>query len=168
VHLSRLLTVASSIVYKPGLGAKTYRPVLEPAAHSGPPIDIVVGESAPETEKAKPLQPPRLALPNAIHVWTDGGAADHPGPSVAGVVTSMQQTIEMSSFSAMAHQVSELTAILMGLSNSRPASPRHRLLSWGRSAVLDRAPHPGWKAKAKSSSSRSCAACAAEFKDLGS
>src|SRR4029077_2510655 len=71
------------IVYKPVAGAKTYRAgARNLSSPSSPPIDIEVGEAAPE----KPKPGTAVAAKDAIHVWTDGGAAPNPGPSAAGVV----------------------------------------------------------------------------------
>src|SRR5690348_15115747 len=72
------------IVYNPKPGAKVYRAgARNLSAPSGEPIEIAVGEPAPEKPAAKPRQAatgatsysPGSAPADAIHVWTDGGAA---------------------------------------------------------------------------------------------
>src|SRR5687768_2288105 len=66
------------IVYKPVAGARVYRAgARNLSAPGGEPIEIEVGEPAPD-RKAAPT--PTDAPANAIHVWTDGACTGNPGP----------------------------------------------------------------------------------------
>lgn len=103
------------IVYKPEPGAKTYRAgARNLVALPGPPIDIEVGERAPE----RPAAPTAAAIPdNAIHVWTDGACSYNPGPAGLGVVIIDGATRrELSEYLGEGtNNIAELTAILRGL-----------------------------------------------------
>lgn len=124
------------IVYKPVLGAKTYRAGARNLSDpSGAPIELAAQDSAQRSEAAADRHRPRGAasaqlgsasIPaSAIHVWTDGGAAPNPGPSGAGIViVDGDDTTEISEFLGHAtNQIAELTAILIGLSR---IEARHR------------------------------------------
>jgi len=154
------------IVYKPVSGAKTYRAgARNLSAPSGPPIDLVVGEAAPEKPKARPAT---AAAPpaNAIHVWTDGGAAPNPGPSGAGVViVDGNKTIELSEFLGQGtNQIAELTAILMGL-QKLPSRDRP-VIVYSDSAYSIGLLTQAWKAKANVELVEKLRGVCREFKDL--
>ena len=97
------------IVYKPADGAKVYRAGARnlAALPDGNPVEIVVGEPAPEKPKAeakpatpatKPARgktPPKPAgaglnpdkVPHgAVEIWCDGACSGNPGPSGIGIV----------------------------------------------------------------------------------
>jgi ribonuclease HI len=105
------------IVYKPANGARTYRASarnLTPVATDNAPIDLDVGEAAPERKKAEAV----AATPaDAIQVWTDGGCRPNPGPGGLGVVIVDNGTQkEISEFLGQStNNIAELTAILRGL-----------------------------------------------------
>jgi ribonuclease HI len=154
------------IVYKPVSGAKTYRAgARNLSAPSGPPIDIVVGEAAPEKPKTKPAA---AAAPpaNAIHVWTDGGAAPNPGPSGAGIViVDGNKTIELSEYLGQGtNQIAELTAILMGL-QKLPSRDRP-VIVYSDSAYSIGLLTQAWKAKANVELVEKLRGVCREFKDL--
>jgi len=102
------------IVYKPEPGAKTYRAgARNLTALPGSPIEIEVGERAPERKVA-----PAAVIPaNAIHVWTDGACSYNPGPAGLGVVIiDGDQRRELSEYLGEGtNNIAELTAILRGL-----------------------------------------------------
>ena len=152
------------IVYKPVSGAKTYRAgARNLSAPSGPPIDITVGEPAPEKTKATSQAAPPA---NAIHVWTDGGSAPNPGPSGAGIViVDGDKTIEMSEFLGQGtNQIAELTAIFMGLSKL-PVRDRP-VIVYSDSAYSIGLLTQAWKAKANVELVEKLRAVCREFKDL--
>ncbi|HEY5936278.1 MAG TPA: ribonuclease H [Kofleriaceae bacterium] len=105
------------IVYKAANGARTYRASarnLTPVATDNAPIDLEVGEPAPDRSKAQATP----ALPaDAIQVWTDGGCRPNPGPGGLGVVIVDNGTQrEISEFlGESTNNIAELTAILRGL-----------------------------------------------------
>ncbi len=119
------------IVYKPADGTKVYRAGarnLTPA--SGDPIEINVGEVAPERSKkdvaAAPAHDPSVPrqsrrgteIPeNSIHVWTDGGCIPNPGPAGIGVVIlDGDKKVELSEYLGHGtNNIAELTAIVRGL-----------------------------------------------------
>jgi ribonuclease HI len=125
------------IVYKPVTGARVYRAGarnLTPVAPGteNPPIEIEVGEPAPErTERAAEAGRPGRARPgaaaagssatvanaNAIHVWTDGACEGNPGPAGLGVVIiDGAERRELSEYLGQGtNNIAELTAILRGL-----------------------------------------------------
>jgi len=133
------------IVYKPVAGARTYRAgARNLTSPSGPPIDIAVGEPAPERKKGGDASIPV----DAIHVWTDGGANPNPGPAGIGVViVDGDAKKELSEFLGHGtNQIAELTAILRGLQEiadrSRP------VVVYSDSAYSIGLLTQGWKAKA--------------------
>lgn len=170
------------IVYKAAPGAKSYRASARNlSAPSGAPIEIAVGEPAPEkteqqkTGNRKQETPPRQgatgATPdrgpaNAIHVWTDGGAAPNPGPSAAGVViVDGEQTIEMSEFLGPGtNQTAELTAIFLGL--TKLAQRDRPVVVYSDSAYSIGLLSQGWKAKANVELVEKIRAVCREFADL--
>jgi ribonuclease HI len=113
------------IVYKPVAGARVYRAGarnLGPSTGSdNPPIEIEVGEPAPErTDKAAPgaVGPvATVANANAIHVWTDGACEGNPGPAGLGVVIiDGSERRELSEYLGQGtNNIAELSAILRGL-----------------------------------------------------
>jgi ribonuclease HI len=119
------------IVYKPVSGARVYRAGarnLAPSTGSdNPPIEIEVGEPAPEkSERAAggnrarggPAGPSAtVANADAIHVWTDGACEGNPGPAGLGVVIiDGSERRELSEYLGMGtNNIAELTAILRGL-----------------------------------------------------
>ena len=103
------------IVYKPAAGAKTYRASarnLLPVASDNAPVEIDVGESAPERSKQAAAMPA-----DAIQVWTDGGCRPNPGPGGLGVVIVDQGAQrEISEYlGESTNNIAELTAIMRGL-----------------------------------------------------
>jgi ribonuclease HI len=152
------------IVYKPVAGAKTYRAgARNLSAPSGEPIEIEVGEPAPQ----KSDKPDAAKLPaDAIHVWTDGGAAPNPGPSGAGVVIvdGGKQT-EISQFLGEGtNQTAELTAILIGL--TKLASRERPVVVYSDSAYSIGLLTQAWKAKANVELVEKLRAVCREFRDL--
>ncbi len=113
------------IVYKPVAGARVYRAGarnLSPSTGSdNPPIEIDVGEPAPERNgtaapgAAGPVA--TVANANAIHVWTDGACEGNPGPAGLGVVIiDGTEHRELSEYLGQGtNNIAELTAILRGL-----------------------------------------------------
>ena len=133
------------IVYKPVTGARVYRAGsrnLTPVGRGSdnPPIEIEVGEPAPErteTAQAQPGRPARgasigpggaapAASPDTIHVWTDGACEGNPGPAGLGVVIiDGKDHRELSEYLGQGtNNIAELSAILRGLESitdrSRP------------------------------------------------
>ena len=149
------------IVYKPVTGAKVYRAgARNLSAPSGDPIEIEVGEPAPQKPEATNVPA------DAIHVWTDGGAAPNPGPSGAGVVIvdGGKQT-EISQFLGEGtNQTAELTAILIGLSKL-PTRDRP-VVVYSDSAYSIGLLSQAWKAKANVELVEKLRAVCREFKDL--
>jgi len=152
------------IVYKPVSGAKVYRAgARNLSAPSGDPIEIEVGEPAPQKSDAAST----AKIPaDAIHVWTDGGAAPNPGPSGAGVVIvdGGKQT-EISEFLGQGtNQTAELTAILIGLTK---LTTRDRpVVVYSDSAYSIGLLSQAWKAKANVELVEKLRAVCREFKDL--
>jgi ribonuclease HI len=129
------------IVYKPADGAKVYRAGARnlAALPDGKPVEIVVGEPAPEKPKAeaKPATPatkpaargktppkpagaglnPDKVPHGAIEIWCDGACAPNPGPSGIGIVIiDGEQRAEISEFLGQGTNITaELTAILRAL-----------------------------------------------------
>jgi ribonuclease HI len=163
------------IVYKAAPGAKVYRASgRNLTSPSGSPIEIAVGEPAPE-KADKPAEKPRQgatgatphhASADAIHVWTDGGAAPNPGPSGAGVViVDGAQTVELSEFLGPGtNQTAELTAILLGL--TKLARRDRPVIVYSDSAYSIGLLSQGWKAKANVELVEKLRAVCREFADL--
>ena len=160
------------IVYKPAPGAKTYRAASRNlTSPSGSPIDIVVGEEAPnKTEKPK-TKPATAATPatapaDAIQVWTDGGAAPNPGPSAAGVViVDGSNVIEVSQFLGPGtNQTAELSAILIGL--TKVEQKERPVFVYSDSAYSIGLLSQNWKAKANVELVMKLRAVCAQFKQL--
>jgi ribonuclease HI len=159
------------IVYNPKPGAKVYRAgARNLSSPSGEPIEIVVGEPAPEPQP-KPRQgatgaTPERAPADAIQVWTDGGAAPNPGPSGAGVViVDGEQTTELSEFLGPGtNQTAELTAILLGL--TKLAAKDRPVVVYSDSAYSIGLLSQGWKAKANVELVEKLRAVCRQFDDL--
>ena len=152
------------IVYKPVSGAKTYRAgARNLSAPSGPALDLVVGEAAPEKPAAG--QPSKIPA-DAIHIWTDGGAQPNPGPcaSAAVIVDGEQRTEHTRYLGDGTNQVAELTAILMGL---QQVEGRERAViiysdsQWSIDMLTK-----GWKAKKNVELVSELRGVCREFKDL--
>lgn len=128
------------IVYKPANGAKVYRAGARnlAAVADGKPVEIEVGEPAPEKPKAegKPAAPatktvrgktppkpagaglnPDKVPHGAVEIWCDGACSGNPGPSGIGVVIiDGDQRAEISEFLGHGTNITaELTAILRAL-----------------------------------------------------
>jgi ribonuclease HI len=102
------------VVYKPAAGAKVYRAGARNLTPTGDaPIEIAVGEPAPDSKKRGAGPIPE----NAVHVWTDGGCIPNPGPCGIGVViVDGKQRREISEYLGMGtNNIAELTAIVRGL-----------------------------------------------------
>lgn len=102
------------VVYKPAPGAKVYRAgARNLKALPGPPVDIEVGERAPDSRPAAQAAPPA----DAIHVWTDGACTGNPGPAGLGVVIVDGETQkELSEYLGEGtNNIAELMAIYRGL-----------------------------------------------------
>jgi len=160
------------IVYNPKPGAKVYRAgARNLSSPSGAPVEIAVGEPAPEKAPAKPRQAATGATSysapaDAIHVWTDGGAAPNPGPSGAGVViVDGDQTIELSEFLGPGtNQTAELTAIFLGL--TKLANKDRPVVVYSDSAYSIGLLSQNWKAKANVELVEKLRAVCREFKEL--
>jgi len=129
------------IVYKPVSGARVYRAgarnlVPVERGPDNPPIEIEVGEPAPErtdagtgtgTGTGRPARGRAAAgtgptataatAANAIHVWTDGACEGNPGPAGLGVVIiDGTERRELSEYLGQGtNNIAELMAILRGL-----------------------------------------------------
>ena len=156
------------IVYKPVAGAKAYRAAgRNLTAPSGTPVEIEVTVAAEKpSDSARQGATPYRAPANAIHVWTDGGAAPNPGPSAAGVViVDGEKTIEVSQFLGPGtNQTAELTAILIGL--TKVAEKDRPVCVYSDSAYSIGLLSQGWKAKANVELVEKLRAVCREFKEL--
>ncbi|HEY3803829.1 MAG TPA: RNase H family protein [Kofleriaceae bacterium] len=153
------------IVYKPVAGAKTYRAgARNLSAPSGEPIEIEVGEPAPQKPDGKAET--AKAPPDAIQVWTDGGAAPNPGPSGAGVViVDGGKHTEISQFLGEGtNQTAELSAILIGL--TKLESRERPVVVYSDSAYSIGLLTQAWKAKANVELVEKLRAVCREFRDL--
>ncbi|HEY0253941.1 MAG TPA: RNase H family protein [Kofleriaceae bacterium] len=154
------------IVYKPDANAKVYKASARNlSSPSGDPIEL----GAPATPKrdtprqdATPYTPPA----DAIHVWTDGGAAPNPGPSAAGVViVDGEKHIEVSEFLGPGtNQTAELSAILIGL--SRVVEQQRPTVVYSDSAYSIGLLSQNWKAKANVELVEKLRALCRQFKEL--
>lgn len=159
------------IFYKPAADAKPYRASARNlSSPSGEPIEIAAGggaATATATAKRQPSQALKSEpLPqDAIHVWTDGGAAPNPGPSGAGIViVDGAKHTEISEYLGQGtNQTAELTAILIGLSKV----PRDRpVIVYSDSAYSIGLLSKAWKAKANVELVEKLRAVCREFADL--
>ena len=163
------------IVYKPVAGAKVYRAgARNLSAPSGTPIEIETGEPVPEKKEkrsaatgATAATPKPANIPDdAIHVWTDGGAAPNPGPSGAGVViVDGDKQTEISQFLGQGtNQIAELTAIWIGL--SKVAGSDRPVVVYSDSAYSIGLMTKNWKAKANVELVEKLRAVCRQFDDL--
>lgn len=171
------------IVYKPIAGAKTYRAGSRNlSSPSGPlieiPAEVAVNAALPSSEPnrngpaaggekvSKTSAREKGPAQNAIHVWTDGGAAPNPGPSGAGVViVDGDRTTEIAEFLGHGtNQIAELTAILIGL--SRLESRDRPVVVYSDSAYSIGLLTQAWKAKANVELVANLRAVCREFRDL--
>jgi ribonuclease HI len=150
------------IVYKPVAGVRVYRAGarnLTPVAHGteNPPIEIEVGEPAPErTEqsgqpgRARPGAGPSATVANAdaLHVWTDGACEGNPGPAGLGVVIiDGAEHRELSEYLGQGtNNIAELSAILRGLESI--ADRRRPVIVYSDSQYSIGLLTQNWKAKA--------------------
>jgi ribonuclease HI len=155
----------AEIVYKPAVGAKSYRASPQNlSAPNGPPVELSGGSAEQPSDTTRQGATP---IPdNAIHVWTDGGAAPNPGPSAAGVViVDGEKHTELSEFLGVGtNQTAELSAILIGLTKvelkDRP------VVVYSDSAYSIGLLSMGWKAKANVELVERCRAACRQFKQL--
>jgi len=166
------------IVYKPVAGAKAYRAGARNLSHpTGSPIELAppapadaantVTGARSKTGAAAGRGPASTGpAMDAIHVWTDGGAAPNPGPSGAGVViVDGDQTTEIAEFLGHGtNQIAELTAILIGLSKLQ--SRDRPVVVYSDSAYSIGLLTQAWKAKANVELVANLRAVCREFKDL--
>jgi ribonuclease HI len=149
------------IVYKPAAGAKVYRAgARNLVAAAGEPVELEPGERAPDRRDQK--APP----PDAIHVWTDGGASPNPGPAGVGIViVDGEKRTEISEFLGEGtNQIAELTAILRGL-EELPDRTRP-VVVYSDSAYAIGLLTQAWKAKANVDLVEQLRALCREFRDL--
>jgi len=151
------------IVYKPVAGARVYRAgarnLLPSSGSDNPPIEIEVGEPAPERPAAagKPAGKAAagavgpvatVADGNAIHVWTDGACEGNPGPAGLGVVIiDGRERRELSEYLGLGtNNIAELTAILRGLESI--ADRKRPVIVYSDSQYSIGLLTKSWKAKA--------------------
>ena len=134
------------IVYKPQIGAKTYRA----SARNLTPLD------------GEPIE----IVDNAIHVWTDGACTGNPGPAGLGVVIVDGETkTEISEFLGDGtNNIAELSAILRGL--QRVTDKARPVIVYSDSAYSIGLLTQSWKAKANVDLVEELRAVCREFADL--
>jgi ribonuclease HI len=133
------------IVYKPQDGAKVYRAGAKNLTPGGgEPIEITVGEAAPDKKK-----PEAGAPANAIHVWTDGACSGNPGPAGLGVVVlDGSDRKEISEYLGEGtNNIAELTAILRGLEVIEPEARKRPVFVYSDSQYSIGLLTQAWKAK---------------------
>ena len=157
------------VVYKPAPGAKVYRAgARNLTALPGPPVEIEVGERAPESsKKALPAAPPQ----NPIHVWTDGACTGNPGPAGLGVVIVDGDTKrELSEYLGDGtNNIAELMAIYRGLEAVRDAAraqPPRSVIVYSDSSYSIGLLTQNWKAKANQELVEKLRALTKTFTDL--
>jgi ribonuclease HI len=142
------------IVYKPVTGARVYRAGARNLTSAGrgsdnPPIEIEVGEPAPERPGAAASGPSAtVANPDAIHVWTDGACEGNPGPAGLGVVIiDRGEHRELSEYLGQGtNNIAELSAILRGLESV--ADRKRPVIVYSDSQYSIGLLTQNWKAKA--------------------
>jgi ribonuclease HI len=138
------------IVYKNQPGAKVYRAGAKNlVALGGEPVEIEVGEKAPEKGQAAAATFGAIKAPaDATHVWTDGACTGNPGPAGIGVVViDGKDRQEASEFLGEGtNNIAELTAIERGLELVR--DPKRPVLVYSDSAYAIGLLSKNWKAKA--------------------
>lgn len=161
------------IVYKPVAGARVYRAGarnLSPSTGSdNPPIEIEVGEPAPERNgAAAPGAGPAatVASANAIHVWTDGACEGNPGPAGLGVVIiDGTEHRELSEYLGQGtNNIAELTAILRGLESI--ADRKRPVVVYSDSQYSIGLLTKNWKAKANTELVEKLRGLTRQFADL--
>jgi ribonuclease HI len=170
------------IVYKPVAGARVYRAGgrnLTPVGRGSdnPPIEIEVGEPAPERPDTAPERPARgklagtgpvatVANANAIHVWTDGSCEGNPGPAGLGVViVDGTEQRELSEYLGHGtNNIAELTAILRGLESI--ADRKRTVVVYSDSQYSIGLLTQNWKAKANTELVGKLRGLIREFADL--
>ena len=184
------------IVYKPADGARVYRAGARNLTKvaSSAPVEIVVGEPAPEKPKAapaaatsapsrtKPLSGKALvteenatahamaeiakAPDNAIHVWTDGACSGNPGPAGLGVViVDGGKETELSEYLGEGTNIiAELTAILRALETIEDR--KRPVIVYTDSQFSIDMLTKGWKAKKNVELVADVREAARSFKDL--
>jgi ribonuclease HI len=139
------------VVYKNQPGAKVYRAGAKNLiALGGEPVEIEVGEKAPEKGAgSKEATFGAIKAPaDAIHVWTDGACTGNPGPAGIGVVViDGKDRVELGEFLGEGtNNIAELTAIERGLETVK--DPKRPVLVYSDSAYAIGLLSKGWKAKA--------------------
>jgi ribonuclease HI len=157
------------IVYKPVAGAKVYRAgARNLSAPGGEPVEIEVGEPAPErTKKAAAGAAPTTDAPaDAIHVWTDGACTGNPGPAGLGVVIiDGGQQRELSEYLGQGtNNIAELMAILRGL--EEVTSRERPVLVYSDSQYSIGLLSQNWKAKANQELVEKLRKLTRQFRDL--
>ena len=173
------------IVYKPAAGARVYRAGARNLAPVGPgadnpPIEIEVGEPAPERTDSAQAVPARgargraagtgpsatVASPDAIHVWTDGACEGNPGPAGLGVViVDGKEHRELSEYLGQGtNNIAELTAILRGLESI--ADRKRPVIVYSDSQYSIGLLTQNWKAKANTELVSKLRGLTREFADL--
>ena len=156
------------VVYKNQAGAKVYRASARNlVALGGDPIEIEVGEKAPERGSAGASAGPATAAPaDAVHVWTDGACTGNPGPAGIGVVVlDGPKRREVGEFLGEGtNNIAELTAIERGL--ELVDDPKRPVLVYSDSAYAIGLLSKNWKAKANVELVARIRKLAARFGDL--
>jgi ribonuclease HI len=163
------------IVYKPVTGARVYRAGarnLTPVGRGSdnPPIEIEVGERAPERPAAagSAAAGPSATVANAdaIHVWTDGACEGNPGPAGLGVVIiDGAERRELSEYLGQGtNNIAELTAILRGLESI--ADRKRPVIVYSDSQYSIGLLTQNWKAKANKELVDELRGLTREFADL--
>jgi len=138
------------VVYKNQAGAKVYRAAARNlVALGGDPVEIEVGEKAPERGSPTASANPAAGAPaDAVHVWTDGACTGNPGPAGIGVVVlDGPKRREVGEFLGDGtNNIAELTAIERGL--ELVDDPKRPVLVYSDSAYAIGLLSKGWKAKA--------------------
>jgi len=140
-----------AIVYKAAPGAKVYRAgARNLTSMGGEAVEIAVGDAAAPPAPVAGKAPPAAAIPNAIHVWTDGACTGNPGPAGLGVViVDGDQTTELSEYlGAGTNNIAELSAVMRGLETIDPAQRKRPVLVYTDSSYSIGVLSQNWKAKA--------------------
>jgi ribonuclease HI len=137
------------VVYKNQAGAKVYRAAARNLVPlGGDPIEIAVGEPAPERGSAPGASAVPAAPKDAVHVWTDGACTGNPGPAGIGVVViDGDKRREVGEFLGEGtNNIAELTAIERGLELVSDA--KRTVVVYSDSAYAIGLLSKSWKAKA--------------------
>ncbi len=167
------------IVYKPVNGARVYRAGarnLTPVGRGpdNPPLEIEVGDPAPERTEAQGAQgrgrgtgpSATVANADAIHIWTDGACEGNPGPAGLGVVIiDGKQQRELSEYLGQGtNNIAELTAILRGLESVEDR--KRPVIVYSDSQVLDRPALAELEGQGQRRAGRQAARLLREFTDV--